>query len=355
MSTHQARVDAGVPAGGQFTTSQRAEAGIALDDPADLDGLADAFLAAADSDDAAERAAVEEAISNAYDSARHWEARKGVRERSRGVVEVDDIAQEALLAVLERQANGGTVHDVKGYMHTSAWGIANQAGNTAVRQENRKALKLFNTEVDRRVAALGRPLTSVEQDQIAADIRENWHDPRRKPSVDFRRYAGQMEVSMDAQESADAAGYLTPASTLGRPGEDNPFEVRPGSALDRALDAVEGHAGDRRDARRMLWNALAENSDGAPMVDAGTLSQRKVTAARAVMKSHRGGVAGAIRDYENGRTNQAVDALFAPWGENVSPSQKAAVVAQMNRFRERAEDLWDSALKLANTRNSERV
>lgn len=347
MSTSQTRVAAGVPTGGQFAASQRAESDLTLED------LTDAYLGEVDSTPE-EIDEVRRTIDLAYDSARHWESRKGVRERSRGVIDVDDMAQEAALSILEREANGHVIKDKKGYMHTYAWGIAQQAGNHGVRQEDRKALKMFRTECSEREATLGRSLTRSEEDQIADDIRANWHDQRRKPTVNFRRFQGQMEVSMDAQESTDAVGYLLPNSVLGRPGEET-TEVAPGSYTDRALAAVEGHEGDLRDARRMLWNALAEMSDNdVPMVRAGTMSQRKVTAARATLAQHPGGVLGAARDWENGQSNAATEALLAPWGER-SVDERQSVIDQMRRHPERAEDLWDSALKLANNRNADRV
>lgn len=352
----QARVPAGVPTGGRFAVTASAESEIDLTDntPEVLDRLTDQYLDTYEEPGtAAERDAVQQTLDMAYESARHWEYRKGVRNRSGGLVDEDDIAQEAMLAVLEREANGHVIHDPKAYMHTYSWGIAQQAGNLGVRQENRKALRMFNEECDRREAARGEPLTSAEKDQVAVEIRDNWHDQKRKPSVDFRRYAGRMEVSMDAQESQDAANYLLPNSVMGQPGEENQFEVRPGSYTDRALDAVDGINGDRRLAKRMLWNVLAENSDhGTPLVQVGTLSQRKVTAVRAAMAKQAGGVLGAADAWESGQSDESTEALFAPWGTGASVAEQQAVVDQMRRYPDRAEALWTSALQLANTRHA---
>lgn len=349
MSISQTRVQAGIPTGGQFSQSLRDESGVSLAD------LADSFLDEFDTDDTFDPAghdAVSRAVDNAYASARHWESRKGVRERSRGVMDVDDMAQEGMLAVLERQANGQVIDDSKAYAHTVIWGIANQAGNLAVRQEDRKALKMFNQAVDRKASSLGRRLTPSEEDQVATAIRNNWHDQRRKPSEDFRRYAGQMEVSMDASESDSAADYFMPHAPAADAEVRSVNDIAPGSFKDRALDAIEGHGGDLRDARRMLWNALAEDG-AAPMVQAGTLSQRKVTSTRSDMAAYPGGVTGALDAWERGENNSGTEALFAPWA-TTDEATRDQVVNQMRRFPGRSEDLWDSALKLANNRNADR-
>lgn len=362
-----ARVPAGIPTGGQFAEARRGEAELRLAEPTvgagstgqasaesaseGLDRAAEEYLDTYDAAGASsEHAALQQTIDLAYDSARHWERQKGARDRSRGVIDEDDVAQEALLAVLERQANGHVVDDPKGYMHRCARSVAQRAGNEAVRQENRKALRMFNQASDQRAGELGRRLTRAEEDQIATSIRDSWHDPRHKPSADFRRYAGQMEVSIHASETQDT--YLLPNSVLGQPGEENTFEIRPGTFTDRAFDAAEGFDGDLRHAKRLLWNALAEHSEETPLVQQGTLSQRKVTAMRAKMNTQPHGVLGAIDAWENGQHGPATDALFAPWGTDCPPEAQQAVVTQIRRFPERADALWNSAMQLANTRHA---
>lgn len=426
----QARVAAGVPTGGQFAQSTRGEAGVALTtatkvkpsdvarvvrmladdvdeaaireqvgdhlfdamDPkvladkveAELDRRAEAIVAQQWDPEgfAAEQAEAElrQTIEDSYASANHWARAKGVTERSRGVMDVDDLAQEGRLAILERQANGQVVNDPKAYGHTIIWGKANQAANTAVRQENRKALKLFNAECERQIAELDRPLTRAEEDQIATAIRENWHDQTRKPSADFRRFMGQMETSLNAFDSPEQADAFLTHAEMGVPGGASGLnDVVPDSYTDRALDAIEAERpGDLRDARRMLWNALAESNDTTPMVQPGTLSQRKVTASRADMAAHGKtpefvkraqesgmdekeieaaaltfGFATALNQAEDGETNAATEALFAPWG-TTDPAVRQAVVDQMRRYPDYAEAMWDSALKLANNRNADK-
>ncbi|GAB2733298.1 hypothetical protein GCM10027273_10070 [Nocardioides pakistanensis] len=344
MSITQSRVAAGVPTGGQFAASVHAEADVALVAP-DTVAYGDVY-----EDEAADHERFAALLDMAEHSARHWAERKGTRDRSGGAIDTDDVAQDAVLAYLEAQANGHEIKSPQGYIHRAASNIAASAGSR-VRAEDRKALVLFRDEVSRQEAAKGRQLSGREKDAIAQTIRDTWPDERHQPSKNFRRFAGQMEISMDAYETDEARDYVLPHTDLNAGLGVN--DVRPESSLDKALDAVEGHNGDLRDARRLLWNALAEIND-APTVRPGTLSQRKVTALRAEMSAYPGGVATAARNWADGIDDQGTHALFAPWGEP-NDRDRADIVALLGKHPDAAEAMWDSALKLANTRNAARV
>lgn len=433
----QPRVRPGVPAGGQFATSERSEAGVSLGrsttlvavsdddfervvemmanyvdeddiraefgddvfdsiDRAELDARVDeeldrraeaavdaqwdpsTFSAQSDIDD------VRQTIDQAYASANHWIRRLGVHERSRGLMDADDLAQDGVLTLLERQANGVEIANPKAYIHTSIRGVAGNAGSR-VRQEDRAALKQHVAACRDAESRLGRELTASESDAIAKHIRDNWHDQDRKPSKNFTQYAGAMEVSVDGAVAGhgESDGYGTSAEFLHQHGvfeepDQASRNAQPGSFTDRSLDAIEGHGGTKRDARHMLWNALAENAESVPMVAAGTLSQNKVTAARALMAEYGSGpkaaervradggtakeiaavaLAAAINDalatWDRGETDEGTEALFAPWGET-TPDVRDAIAAQIRRFPKHAEGMWGSALSLANNRNSNR-
>lgn len=360
-----------MPAGGEWTTATRDEADLTLDlsSSEDLEALADALLdgtyeTARQSSFADRSAEDQQAIDRlelARQSAAYWEHNKGVNRRSRGVVDEDDVASESVLALYEREANGHSIRSDKAYLRTFAWGLAQQGGNHGVNPVNRKALGMFRALCAEKSVGLGRNLTRVEEDEIAGDLRANWHDQKRRPSEYFRTLEGQMEVSVDAGENADSMGYLLPNSVHGIPGHDD-HEVRPGTYTERAILAADGHDGDLRDAKMMAWAVAVEEAVESserfydrdiPMVEAATISQRRVTAIRETIKEA-GGVAAVAETWRDGVDDSTTEALFEPWGETTM-QQREDIVDLITYKPGRADQLWSSACQMANNRNAERV
>lgn len=385
--TIKKRQPKGIPVGGQFATSERGATSLRLcASRADLDEIAERIADGEDADDIRadlgdfdleaitdrveaildqraadavdqawdpgayaarqEEEALRRVVTEAYASARRLNGRRGATDRSNGVIDVDDLAQEGPEAVIRAQSNGQTIVDPVRYAHKAIWAAAGRAGGE-LRSEDRRALKMLAERESEMVAVLGRPLNQREREAIAQDIYDNWHDPRHLPSRDFATNANARQASLD--EMLVGGLDVTGSHGVGSM-EDDQMYVAPGSYMDKALDAVEGIEGDTRDARRMMWNALAEIS-GGPLVEAGSLSQRKITEARALMKNAPGGVHGALDKWEQGHSDAQTEAFFAPWGTQ-DPDVRDAVVAQMRRFNDRAEDMWVSALRFANTRNA---
>lgn len=336
------RVAAGVPDGGQFTTFERPEADVLLHDgsgPLSEPGFV----------------SYEEALSiqdQAARSANYWDQRFGASRRT--LTEVEDIAQDSVLALLESQRNGVVVSNTGSYLVGAAKSMAARSLNTAVRHEDLRAYRMYKSQTAALAAELGRPLTSAEQDAVAENIRGDWPNPNNRPSQDFRRAAASHNISIQAPLGGgrgETVGTVVEEVLADREAVSN--YVEPGSALDAALDAVEGHEGDRRDARRLLWDALAP-SVGAPSVARQSLSVRRCTQLRAEMSTYPGGVAGAVETWNHGVEDAGTAVLFAPFGD-IDADQKDRVAELMTTSSERAEVMWSSALMLANRRKTDQL
>jgi hypothetical protein len=375
---------------------------------AHVEDLTDSWLAAHDPEFAAELERENHArklLEYADDSAAYLDHIKGYSRRSGGYMDSDDVASESVLHMLERQANGHVVSNEKSYLHTVAGGLARRATSNWTHISNAKALTMYTNAVGKAEGALGRTLTPTEKDAIANGIVENWDtsDKRARPDKNFRMYAGQTQVSLDSYETTEQADAAVANGTLrNAAAESSQNEVEAGSYIDRALDAVEGHGGDMRDAKFLIWNALSENSADAHllMVKSG-LSQNRVTAIHKVMNAdiaeriapqvdkrvaaavakaqgasakaltrsqvekisaearseaqreltpaaNRASAAAAVATWNSGKTNEITEAFFSPWGTD--PAARDAVCDQMSKYPDVSYDLWESALKLSNNR-----
>lgn len=251
---------------------------------------------------------------------------------------VDDIAQAAIIDVQERLNSGGKIRDVLGYVNSSARGLASRDGRP-VRAENLAAARLYK-EWEQQWATEngGMPPQSVKNAKCQ-EIRDNWHDPRHKPALDF---LVDVQGGREKVRSIGMTDEVFDKVVSMSGSDDSDAYVAPHSHLDRALHAAEGHEGNRKDARRMLWNALAE-SRGVPLVEP-TLTPRQITAIKKDIADQ-----DAFEDALDGDQDLR-GSLLTPWAGKDERDQEA-VIDMLREHRSIGFDLWQAAV-IASRRGS---
>lgn len=332
--TEQSRQPAGVPIGGQYATTARHEPDVQLD-PART----------SHADTAIDELTATELLAAARQSVRTHAFNKGVWFEGE-----DDMVQATVEAVLQYKHRNGQVVITRPYVHTVGAGIVAHAARGRLRAEDRKAIGIFNAKVSEMELELGRRLTSAEQDQVAAKIRADWHDPRHRPSVDFVALAQVRVLSLDAPAGSGEETDRTLADTLTEIGTlSTDFELD-----DRAVDpetmagqVLSGQRGDKRANRRDAWTILA-SLNGLPSTQPGSIPPGRATAARAHV-ADAGGVCAAARTWLKGERSPATEALFGPFGD-LDESGRDDVAQALLGQPAYAEELWASAMSSASKR-----
>lgn len=276
-------------------------------------------------------------------------------------LDADDIAQEVRIALLKAKESGRLPEEwssVREYAHGIARKIAaDQRWAGELRPEDRRAISILRRWADRSEQEMGRSLTSKEWLDGYDRVMAEWHDPRRKPTAAFKRYAANNGVLAARQTSLDGM-----AESYG--GYDRIDEVA------TALPQVDDHAGsstwvEKTNAmldvpgktaaaarRRMMWNVVAEHSD-LPYARPALLSDKAAFRHRRELKTD-ADVMAAADAYEQGERSPRVDALFAPYepnGPDESVRSKVASAFLSNPLaRANAHDLWDGALMFSANR-----
>jgi hypothetical protein len=253
-----------------------------------------------------------------------------------------DIAQEAMLQVLERVNKGGAITDFRQLVNSVTANVTVRATANKFRAEDRRAYRLFVAKRDEAQGLLGRSLTQREEDTLAQIVLEDFRTPHT------------VDSSLDRSFGEDGGVESTLGATLVNP-ESSGHYIEPDSYMDRAFTALETTgAANKAEAKRFAWNAIAERAD-IPLAAAGSLSQRKVTDLRKLMEKHDGGVIGACKNWNDGKDNAATEALFAPFGTlDVDGQEK--VVGLLERIGagnpEKADTMWASAIAFSNNKHS---
>ena len=334
--TDQHRQPAGVPVGGQFATAVRTEPDIVLDPSA-----------TSHADEAILELSERELLAAARQSVRTHAFKQGVR-----FVGEDDMVQDTVAEVLASKRRNGQVVVTRPYVNAVGANIVAQAARGTLRQEDRKAIGIFNRKVAELQAEMGRGLTGAEKDQLAAQIRNDWHDPRHRPSADFVALAAVRRLSLDAPVSSrqPTCTSLTLGDSLAETGfgatalGSDDLSVEPGTL---AAAVLSGEANDKVKNQGNAWNILASVS-GAPEAVEHSVTPRNATAAR-VKIGDAGGVTATARSWLNGETSPATDALFAPFGgpDEGGRDEIAQTLIARGAY---AELLWNSALVTASRR-----
>ena len=137
------------------------------------------------------------------------------------------------------------------------------------------------------------------------------------------------------------SGQYTPVHHVDGPVND----VAPGSWLDRGLDHIEGDERNLREARKVLWNAMAERS-GAPIIERPHLGHRAVTQARKTITADSDVVAMVDSWHDGALGAEQEKALFAPWGD-IDEAKRADVARILSATPDYAYGIWDSAMRAA--------
>lgn len=336
----------------------------AVSSETDLTAAADAFLAAAEADVATESPDVIDEIDldnpakpstvdwddpdqinnilkTSRQVARKWGTRRGALDNG---MDVDDIAQEAILAVMTLRAKGkdAGINDVYGYVNRAAANVASRAGRR-VRAEDMQAYSIYRDRLAELNKIAGRELTTPEKDLVAQQIRDNWPEDKKnhRPSPDFRNNVQGWEKVRSAAVTDDI--FDMTVSMSGTAQSDN--YVEPGSHLDVALAHLdEGSAGTKRTAKKVLWNALAENAPGSPVI-IPHLGHRAVANANRRIGDEATFEA-TLDAWEDGVDNDATQALMSPWGDMDIRDQASAVELLRSRPAY-AYDVWKTAVTAA--------
>lgn len=342
------RVPAGVRTGGQFATDTRAEADVDLLEPA-ASAATEAY-----SDDPVDMAPEQFAVQ-ALMAARHHSRTRGLR-----FTDPADIAHDTVVTILEARRKNPDQVVTPAYVHRIASGHVAIKLRGNLRPEDRKAKAIYDKQLQDLEETLGRRTGSAERRALAAKIRDEWDDPRHKPSARFVELAQMRVLSLDAPagENGDKTfGEDIAADIRHAHVEDDAID--PDSVTGQVLAAAEGQRYQRDEfgnaevvkevkkkaaAKDRLWDAFVETS-GVPPVAHGQMTPAARRDAAATMAAA-GGVLAACRAWEHGEQTPAVRALFAPFGR-ISMTERDEITELMGRHRAYAEDLWESAVRAA--------
>ncbi|MBT2550488.1 hypothetical protein [Arthrobacter sp. ISL-65] len=330
------RVPKGIPTGGQFAATAHAEPTLSLA-----------------SQRLEEFTNTEDFVDIAYTSAAHWQRRYNQTDKS-VIVDKDDIAQETMLRTLEALNRGRQITDFKQMVTSTAANVTVRATETVFRAEDRKAYRIFETQREAIEAKSERPMTQREKDELARKVLDEWHDPRHKPSKDFR-IARTFDRSLDAPHGADGGVESTLGATLVNP-EQSGHYIQPGSYMDRAHSAMEETgAAHKAEMKRLAWNAIAEGTQ-VPMSNLGSCpSARSPSTAVSSTVSRAASWAPAVTGPPTGnrqRPPMRCSPRSASWGFE----DQESVVTMLEGFEARgegvAQTVWESAMAIANNKHS---
>lgn len=216
-----------------------------------------------------------------------------------------------------------TAHKVKGDA-LDVWGVSSAtiAGSVQYTKQREKLEE-----------ALGRELTPKEVADLAHDIRENWHDPVRKPSHGFHRELGKDTAPrLEAMEGFDIVGDEEQLDIFS---DDN-----------KEAKALVDSERSQEDMFLNLYPTLAKSRD-LPDIQPGLMSPRRAQTCHELL-GPRDGIERALEDWESGEDTAYTRAFFAPFGGNdAKESVKRGVVDLMKEHRAYAADIYASALARA--------
>lgn len=334
----QNRVPKGIRTGGRFAAGARGEAGVVLGSTQGENSQLAEFI------DPSELTRI------SYDSSSYWQQHYGQKGKS-NIIDTDDLAQETILAFYERVEKGASITDRRQLINSIAANQTVRATSNVFRAEDRRAYREYTKKVEVFEAELNRSLTQVEKDAVAQQVLDEWHDPRHKPSKDFRT-PHTVDASLDRTFGEGDGVESTLGATLVNP-ESSGHYIKPDSFMDRAHTSMEQTgAAHKAEMKRLSYNAFAEDA-GSPLALEASLSQRQVTKHRNTIKNLGGGIGEACRAWSQGEDTEAMSAaLFAPFGD-LSTKDQEKVVLFLGKFSDTyAQGIWESAISFANTKHA---
>lgn len=345
----------GTPGAGEWTATQRREdPSVSLMHPADVEKAERnarwAEKNAAVSERLSQFTSPEELHEQVQRASEHF-VRFYSQKRKSNHIDAQDIAQATLAEVLKIIESGRPVVNLQKLAAAVAANITvRSTENGGFRAENRRAYVQWTKKCEELQLELGRGLTQAEEDSVADYILETWHDPRHKPTKDFRTPRTVDTSIFDLGPSAPGIDW---AETIAEKADVDRY-IEPDSYMDKAFSELDSTgSAHKAAARRLMFNALAERT-GVPLALEGSLSQRQVTKHRTNMGSEPGSVNQAIEDWGNDKETPAVEALFAPFGD-LTVSQQNDVVNFLDNHSDIADDMWASAIGFANNKHSRKT
>lgn len=275
------------------------------------------------------------------------------RKFSQSSVDADEVASEACAKYLEGIAKGWDVRNHRALMVS----LVSNTGSRSTQGEhdhwNRTAMNLYNKQVELEESFLHRPLTPSEKKTVSEDVRNRWVDWERRPAVDFHLEKATY-IHLDA---VDEDGYSLAENEVGLATSISPTEIQAeGPMTQKALDVAGGVSADgsvpekaprgaKASSAKFTWNALAELSKTElPVLTENSISKRQRTYMLAAVKESGLTVTQIAQQWESGVRNSSTDALFTPFGENVTETEKANIADKLLEYPSYAENIWNSAV-----------
>lgn len=255
---------------------------------------------------------------------------------TQNVIDPEDVAQDAVLSLLrtaesnprENLFTGGLINTAVG--NAVAVALNNQSGR---RWEDFAALGKFTEKVEQAETAIERHLTSKELDELATKIRDNWHNPRHKPTVGYHLPPATVDSLSDEGTFLEAEYIPLGADDDGRQ-----------TGADDLAYELENGAIKKSDAAGRLWNALAESRTELPTTRPGTMRASHVRTHRQNLPNLRV----AANAYLDGTATEAqTSSLFAPWGSTSVDDRTAVAELLVSHPEKVAAGLWKSAATAA--------
>lgn len=302
-TTAPARVPAGVRAGGQFSTSARAEADLVLETRGRT------------------------LMRQANEGVRYWadhKARADVEAFDINEHDVEDLAQDTIVEAL-RSPKGASQTWVSTLAHNAVAGL--RRGQTS--PVDFRARKILDAWTEIRTHELGRTPTQREIADQARMMRETWADQRHRPTPDFH-----------VERSTALTGDLELLdATVAAPADQDSYE-----AYEAQVELAYGAGATRKrldaaSARRQAWTAVAVLR-GAPIPR--PLDRDSRTDLRTRMLAL-GGVEAAVRDWAPGDSDENAVVLLGGFG-SLSDGEQEQVIDTLRAAGAYAEDLWTSTL-----------
>lgn len=238
--------------------------------------------------------------------------------------DADDIAQDTVYSVLMMKSRNGGQPVKGGLIRVSANALVSRRVDTHKRHEDSKAFARWKRQADKLQNDLGRHLTTKELDELAVQIREDWENPRHRPSTGF-----QYETKV---VSSDALGAAF-GDTLANP------EIRRAAGSEDAhylADQLDNKKVSVAEVRNQVWNLIADDLDVAPaIIGATTVDDAK--ALRRVKSA-----VDVAEAFKQGIESPEVDALFLPFGP-LTPRQKGAIANAIVARPKVGHKLWLAA------------
>ncbi|WP_167047522.1 hypothetical protein [Salinibacterium sp. ZJ454] len=264
----------------------------------------------------------QDARALAYGSALNRIGRSGLNSR-----DADDIAQEAIFDLLKHPPKNGSPAFTPGLVVTSVKNKLAMALNERnnIRPEDARARRDLIDVVVSEESILGRALVRREVDDIAQRIRDNWHDPRHRPTENFHR--DRSHLSIDDETTG----------VMELPGTTQPVREPVGM-----LYLLESGRINRAAAKRAVWNEVAAGFEVLP-VTPQSISDTEARRARAELDA-RGGAAAAASNWLAGA--EPAGTLFTPWTDISEDAAHDIAVFLISRPNIAAA-MWRSALETA--------